>query len=78
MFKYKIFIMKDDRIIPVYGIGNGAETFTSAMKILEEIYDEEIERVEWLSFLCHESDVLEFTNGDKFEEFEDQFDEYYW
>ena len=78
MFKYKIFIMKDDRIIPVYGIGNGAETFTSAMKILEEIYDEEIDRVEWLSFLCHENDVLEFTNGEKFEEFEDQFDEYYW
>ena len=78
MFKYKIFIWEDDRIVPVYGIGNGAGDFTSAMKMIEETYEEKIDRVEWLSLLCHKNDVLEFTDGEDFEKFEHQFDEYYW
>ena len=78
MFKYKIFIVRDELIVPVYGIGNGAEDFVSAMKILEEIYEDEIEHIEWLSLICYKNDVLEFTNGEDFEEFEDKFEPYFW
>ena len=80
MFKYKIFIWKNDRLVPVYGIGTGAEDFVSAMKILDETYDEELDHIEWLSLICHTKDVLEFKeNGEQdFENFEDKFNPYYW
>lgn len=79
MFKYKLFLIKDDgREVPVYGIGNGAADFVSAMRLLDEAYEGEIDRVEWLSLVCHKNDVLEFNEEKDFEEFEDKFEPYIW